>query len=254
MGAASVPRCVDRYDERVSEIEPGKSRAIAPQLIADHVYVQIMSLVMDGHVEPGDALSIDHLAREFGVSSTPIREALARLESTGLVTRYALRGYRVAPMLSTEELEQLIDARLALEPVAASMASQAADDAFVTDLRASVDALASAPRGQEFDSFREYIEADQHFHHLIFAHAGNRFLEQAYQALGGQVQRFRLFADHGVTDAEFTVPEHAAVLHAIEAKDPLAAAEAMVTHLEGVRSRVLSEITRHVTETREPRS
>src|SRR5690606_29924397 len=62
---------------------------ITPRLIADDVYAQLMSLIMDGHVEPEQPLSIDALAREFGVSSSPIREALARLESTGLVRRYA---------------------------------------------------------------------------------------------------------------------------------------------------------------------
>ncbi len=60
---------------------------ITPRLIADDVYGQLMRLIIDGHVEPGQTLGIDALAREFGVSSSPVREALARLEATGLVRR-----------------------------------------------------------------------------------------------------------------------------------------------------------------------
>jgi DNA-binding GntR family transcriptional regulator len=225
--------------DRAAGTRPG---AIAPRLIVDDVYVQIMALIIDGHVLPGDALSIDALAREFTVSSTPVREALARLESTGLVRRMALRGYRVAPLMSPEELDEIIDARLVLEPVAARRAAALQEPALLPQLRASVDSLAKAPRGEEFQSFREYVEADQIFHHLIFAHAGNRFLDQAYQALGGQVQRFRLFAGAGVTDAEATIAEHGAVLRAIEAGDPEGAAASMTAHLAGVRSRVLDEI------------
>ena len=92
---------------------PGLIRA---RLVVDDVYDQLIVLIVDGHVAPEDPLSIDALAREFGVSSSPVREALARLESTGLIRRVAMRGYRVAPALDVEELSELMDARLLIEP------------------------------------------------------------------------------------------------------------------------------------------
>lgn len=61
-------------------------------------------------------LNIGALSRELNVSQTPLREALARLEHTGLVRREALKGYRVAPLFSETELIKLMDARLVLEP------------------------------------------------------------------------------------------------------------------------------------------
>ena len=91
------------------------------------MYEELLASLVDGRHEPGDALSIDGVARELEVSPTPVREALARLESTGLVTRIAMRGYRVAPTLSTEELAELMDARLAIEPVTALRACRASD-------------------------------------------------------------------------------------------------------------------------------
>ena len=219
--------------------------AIEPRLVVDDVYSQLVTLIMDGHVRPGDALSIDALAREFEVSSSPLREALARLEATGLVRRYANRGYRVAPLLTQAELSDLVDARLVLEPVAARKAASEPDAEFVAALKAAVDDLAAAPRGNDFETFRDYLEADQRFHLLIFASAGNEFLARAYAPLGGQLQRFRLFSGAGVADASHTIAEHTAVLRGIESRDPETAAAAMTAHLEGVRKRTLEEIAAH---------
>lgn len=211
----------------------------------DDVYDRLVSLIMDGHVHPGDALSIDALAREFAVSTSPMREALARLEGTGLVRRYANRGYRVAPLMTADDLANLIEARLVLEPVAARLAASHPDPALVSALREAVSDLASAPRGEDFQTFRAYLEADQRFHQLIFEGIGNDFLAQAYAPLGGQLQRFRLFSGSGVTDAGNTIPEHDAVLQAIAAGDEERAAEAMIAHLNGVRERALLDLAAH---------
>lgn len=211
----------------------------------DDVYDRLVSLVMDGHVRPGDALSIDALAREFAVSTSPMREALARLEGTGLVRRYANRGYRVAPLMTPDDLAHLIEARLVLEPVAARMAAAHASPDLVSSLRQAVDDLATAPRGEDFETFRDYLEADQRFHQLIFEGIGNDFLAQAYAPLGGQLQRFRLFSGSGVTDASSTIPEHDAVLQAIAAGDGERAAAAMIAHLNGVRERALLDLETH---------
>lgn len=218
--------------------------AIVPRLVVDEVYDRLLGTIIDGRMRPDAVLGIDAIARELGVSSSPVREALARLEATGLVRRYALRGYRVAPPLDAEELAELMDARLLLEPAAAAIASRRLTPGLLEELRASVEALRTAPNGERFDAFRDYFEADRRFHRAIFAGTGNRFLALAYDALGGQVQRFRLFSGQGVTDAEPTVAEHAAVLAAIAEGDEEAAAAAMRAHLVGVRARVLVEAGR----------
>jgi DNA-binding GntR family transcriptional regulator len=216
---------------------------IRPRLVVDDVYDQLVSLIVDGHVAPEDALSIDALAREFGVSTSPVREALARLESTGLIRRVAMRGYRVAPALEAEELRELMEARLLIEPGAAARAAVAAGRASTVDaLDDAVVDLARAPRGSSYESFRDYYEADRRFHHVVVEGTGNRFLVQSYEALGGQFQRFRLFSGRGVTDAEATIAEHRAIRDAISSGDADAASEAMRVHLHGVSVRSLSEL------------
>lgn len=216
---------------------------IRPRLVVDDVYDQLVSLIVDGHVAPEDALSIDALAREFGVSTSPVREALARLESTGLIRRVAMRGYRVAPALEAAELRELMDARLLIEPGAAGRAASAPErDGTVAALDDAVADLAHAPRGSSYESFRDYYEADRRFHHAVVEGTGNRFLVQSYEALGGQYQRFRLFSGRGVTDADATIAEHRAIRDAISSGDPDAASQAMRSHLQGVATRSLSEL------------
>src|SRR5690606_20116326 len=156
-----------------------------------------------GHMRPEQVLSIDALARDFGVSTSPVREALARLDSTGLVQREALRGYRVAPAPDSEEIGELLGARLLLEPAAAGGAAALDERSMlVRHLDATLDRLSVPPAGEQFESFRSYYDADREFHRAIFAGIGNRFILQAYDAVGGHVQRFRLFSGKGVTDAE----------------------------------------------------
>jgi len=84
---------------------------VSRQVLADHVYEALLEWLMDGRLEPGAAVSIDGMARELDVSPTPVREALARLEHTGMVRRVALKGYRVAPVFTREDFAELMEAR-----------------------------------------------------------------------------------------------------------------------------------------------
>lgn len=207
------------------------------QLLADHVYDVILVSLMDGRLEAGASVNIEGLARALDVSPTPVREALARLEATGMVQREARRGYRVSPLPTVDELDDLMVARLTLEPANAEIACGKADASLTALLRYSTDALASAPIGPSFTDFREYLEADERFHRLIAEGTGNKFLVASFDALGGQLQRFRLFRG-GVTDNKQAVREHRAIVRAFEKRDAAAAAAAMRTHICAVRARV----------------
>jgi len=196
---------------------------------------------MDGRLEPGATVSIDGTARELDVSPTPVREALARLEHTGMVLRVALKGYRVAPLFSREDYANLMDARLAIEPVTTRLACERMTPEALAELRQAISDLKEAPRGPSFAEYRDYLDADERFHRLIAENSGNPFMLAAYEALGGQVQRFRLFGGSGITDAECAIAEHQAVFEALELGDPAAASAAMIDHVGKVRSRALQE-------------
>ena len=97
------------------------------QVLTDGVHEAIKALIMDQTIEPGARVSIDGLARRLGVSPTPVREALARLESAELVVKEPLRGYRTTPLLNRAELDDLYQFRLLIEPWAAARAAERLD-------------------------------------------------------------------------------------------------------------------------------
>ncbi len=100
----------------------GRLRVQRPgrQIVTDGAYEALQRMIMDHEVEPGERLNMEELARQLDVSATPDREALARLESDGLVTRRALSGYAVAPFLTSDSLGYLFEIRHLLEPPAAA--------------------------------------------------------------------------------------------------------------------------------------
>lgn len=223
-------------------VEQTSRRSLAPsrQMLADHVYDAVLDLLIDGELTAGATLGIDALARQFQVSQTPVREALARLESTGLVRRTALKGYRVAPVATPAELELLMQARLVLEPANAEIATGKLTPQVLERLEQAVHDLATAPLGPSFHEFRQYWEADERFHRIIAEATGNEFLLSAYTALGGQIQRFRLFGGRGVTDSEHCVAEHTRVLVGVRTGDPQTARAAMAAHITEARDRALA--------------
>src|SRR3954451_3020738 len=211
-------------------------------MLADAVYQSLMTSFVEGHLTAGESLNIDAIARELDISQTPIREALARLESTGLVVREALRGYRVALLFSAGELAELMEARLAIEPELARLAGAAPAADLVEELRSSNASLARY--GQDAgESLASYWQADERFHRLIAEGAHNRFLLAAYSALGGHVQRFRLFGGLGVRDADAAVREHQEIIDAIAAGDADASFRAMQHHVGLVKQRAIEEST-----------
>ncbi|WP_435112264.1 GntR family transcriptional regulator, partial [Nocardiopsis synnemataformans] len=221
---------------------------VARRALRDGVYDAILEKLLDGTAPPGSALGIDSLARELRVSPTPVREALVQLEHTGLVSRVALKGYRVAPPLSAEQLRELFDMRSILETAAAERAAAHADE-LVPELRvAHAQHVLAAHRVRQrrssdtsppdFADLREYFAADWEFHLTIIRAADNRFLTQSAESLSAHVHRLRQTADHGTMDMEQAIEEHSAILTAVESGDPERLRTAMRDHLAAVAHRV----------------
>jgi DNA-binding GntR family transcriptional regulator len=210
----------------------------APRGLTDTVHDALLELLMNRGLEPGSALRTQTLAARLGVSATPVREALARLEGSGLVVRSARRGYRAAPLLSAEELAQLVDVRLLVEPGNAERACARSDDAFVARLWAAVEDQRDAPTGPGYAGFKHYLEADWSFHELVAQGTGNPFIVRTLDSFRGFVQRLHQVEER-VSDADESVSEHEAIVRAFEQRDPAAAAQAMRAHLLGVLDRAV---------------
>ncbi|GAB7189499.1 FCD domain-containing protein [Kineococcus sp. NUM-3379] len=204
--------------------------------LTDGVQEALLGLLMDREVAPGAPLRTEALAARLGVSATPVREALARLESTGLVERTVRRGYRAAPLLGAQELEQLLDVRLVVEPGIAARACRRAGPEQVAALRASVAAQRSSPTGPGYRHFKAYLAADWAFHQLLAEATGNPFLVRTLDSFRGFVHRLHQDEER-IEDSAESVAEHESVIAALVAGDERAASEAMREHLEGVRER-----------------
>ncbi|MFE7570924.1 GntR family transcriptional regulator [Streptomyces sp. NPDC057539] len=229
----------------------GRAPVVPRRSLRDGVYDAILERLLDGSTPQGSSLGIDSLARELGVSPTPVREALVQLEHTGLISRVALKGYRVAPPLSSTQLAELFDTRAILETAAAERAVARADD-LVPELRAAHAqhvlrarrvrmSRGAQDRPAALSGLRECFAADWEFHLTIIRASGNRFLLRTAESLSAQVHRSRGTAGLGTTGIASAVDEHAAILAAFESGDPERPVVAMREHLAAAARRVSAD-------------
>lgn len=223
-----------------SHVPPSRRRSTRIPL-ADRAYDELLLQVISGRRPPGDWLNIGALSREMGLSATPIREALARLEPTGLVRRNPLRGYEVAPLLSPAEIGQLMDARLLFEPTFVASATTNATPTFLQQLMSTIETMEQSGDDADPESLKDSWIADEHFHTLISIQAGNPFSRRAFEGLGSQLQRFRLSGRAGRTHALEAAGEHRRIYDAIAAGEAATASELMREHVEVARRRTLAD-------------
>lgn len=197
--------------------------------LADEVHEVIKGLLMDQRIAPGARVSIDGLARELGVSPTPVREALARLESAELVVKEPLRGYRATPLLTQEQLDDLYHFRLLIEPWAAGQAAERVTPDGAARLRAEVDSC-EIPTEASYSAYKELTAHDNRFHVLITEIAGSHQVRQAFERTHCHLHIFRLYFDRAIGTK--TLEEHRAIAEAIASGDSAAAERAMRAHLE----------------------
>ncbi|MGV6873063.1 GntR family transcriptional regulator [Pseudochelatococcus sp. B33] len=222
-------------DPKKTSSRRSKKLVQRPSSLADHVYQVLLGQLMSLEMSPGERLTIDNLAREFGVSHTPLREALGRLEAKGLVIKTHLIGYRVAPQLDRAQFEELFDFRLLLEPASAALAAARITPKNVSALE-SIMQLPSKPDSKYH--YRDFATRDAEFHEQIALLSGNTLIHDSLSRLHTHIHIFRLYS-HGRT-AQEALAEHERILEAFRANDPAAAEAAMREHIEKSRDRVMS--------------
>ncbi|WP_326559846.1 GntR family transcriptional regulator [Micromonospora sp. NBC_01796] len=208
----------------------------ARQTLTEDVYQAIKRLIMDHVIPPRGRLSIDQLARDLRVSSTPIREALVRLESEGLAGKEPLRGYSVTPILTPAQVDDLFEFRGLIEPWAAARAAQRRDEAGLSRLRAEVDSVSTLPAGESYADYQDLAGHDDRFHRQIAELAGNHQLLRAFARTHCHLHLFRRRYTAPLGSA--TVAEHRDIAAAVAQGDPDGAYAAMEAHLERARQRL----------------
>ena len=197
------------------------------QGIVDEVYELIRADIMALRIPPDSRISIDELARKLGVSQTPIREALSRLEATGLVTKRHFVGYCCAPQLDRARLDELYELRLLLEPFAARCAAERMSDEQLREVTRLAKAMEPGESRRSYDRF---AVQDSQLHDLIAEGSGNALIRDALSRLHTHLHIFRLRFHSEVTREAST--EHARLIEALAGRQPAAAESAMREHIE----------------------
>lgn len=227
--------------------------------LADETYEALRAMLLDHTIPPGQRINIDSVARELNVSQTPVREALARLESDALVIKQPLRGYSATELLTIDETDDLFRFRALIEPW---MAGRAAEERSAEDADELVAELERGRESLELDleaTYGELSRHDERFHFLIARIARSEFVQDAYTRAHCQLHVYRLTQaaiarrrasqdpdsvedEAGIFDAKargiITIMEHGLIADAIVASQKHAAAAHMLDHIESARNRL----------------
>ncbi|MBW8708599.1 MAG: GntR family transcriptional regulator [Alphaproteobacteria bacterium] len=205
-----------------SALNEASDRLIArPSGLAEEVYRRVRADIMSLKIPPDTRVSVDSLARELGVSQTPIlREALSMLEANGLVSKRHFAGYATSPRMDRAQLDELFEFRLLIEPHAARKAAEA---------MAEPD-LALLASGEAAPSHDAFADMDTEFHRLIAQGAGNHLIADSLARLHIHVHIFRSCFRSEIT--EEAVREHTAIIAALQARNGAHAEAAMRRHIE----------------------
>jgi DNA-binding GntR family transcriptional regulator len=211
-----------------SNTQGNRSRRVKRnQGFVDEIVQLIRADIMSLRIPPDTRILIDSLSKQLGVSQTPVREALSRLEATGLVVKQHFIGYCSAPQLNRQQLEELYELRLVLEPYAARCAAERMSD---EDLRV-ISALGKKMGSAETQSSYELFAAqDAELHDLIATGAGNALITEALSNLHTHLHIFRL-RQHSEVPREAQA-EHKALITALTHRKPSEAEAAMRAHIE----------------------
>ena len=214
---------------------PGHRRVKRSSGFVEEVFEIIRADLMSLRIAPDTRISIDSLARELGVSQTPIREALSMLEAIGLVTRRRFAGYCSAPQLNSKQLDELYEVRLLIEPYAAARAAERMTDA---QLQQISDLARGMEPGDSRTSYDRFAVQDSELHDLIAWASGNPLIQDSLARLHAHLHIFRLRFHSEVTTEACT--EHAALLDALTRRSPQDAATAMRLHIEKSYNRMVA--------------
>jgi DNA-binding GntR family transcriptional regulator len=215
---------------------PVPLRRLKRSTLGDDVYETLRAAVLEHTLAPGERVNIDALARELEVSPTPVREALARLESEGLVRKRPLVGYTVSPLLSQVEFHDMFDMRLLLECAAARWAAERATDEQRAAIVAEAAQTVAEDDGHQWHA--AFTALDARLHDLIAQASASPLLRDGIVRLHAHLHLHRRYFPYA--QIATTNDEHRRLAAAIQAGRPDEAEAAMRDHLTRARERHLA--------------
>jgi DNA-binding GntR family transcriptional regulator len=212
--------------------------ALSPRLLHEDATERLREMIVQGELAPGAKLVERVLCERLGVSRTPLREAIKRLASEGLVALQPNRGAIVTP-LTLEQVRETFEVMGALEALAGRLACRNATDESLAETRAlHFEMLACHARGD----LAGYFRCNQAIHFAIVAASGNATLVTTYRQLNAHVLRARYLANLSRARWDRAVAEHEAMLGALVARDGERLPQLLSEHLGAKMMAVLTAV------------
>jgi DNA-binding GntR family transcriptional regulator len=215
-------------------VQPAGTIGEGHRPLRDKVAEELRRRIVDGTYAPGDRLTEDRLAEAFGVSRNPVREAIRVLEAEGFVVAQPRRSVVVAT-LSAQDVRDLFDVRLALEPLAARLAAERAGLETGAALHEITSAAERAAAAGHLD---RVAELNTRFHATVCAHSGNMLLQSMTGKLHARLQW--VYRQSAARRVSHSWAEHEGLMAAIWAGDGDKAAAAAADHVLNARAAALA--------------
>jgi DNA-binding GntR family transcriptional regulator len=213
-----------RTPRRTARPSTPLSLRIEHESLDDKIYARLKALITERRLRPGDRILQDRLAREMGVSRTPLVNALKRLAQERLVEWVSRRGIYIK-RFTKRQMARLFEVREALEGLSARLAASRISRAEVDELTEMFRSLDVSPTPA---AVRKYVERDRYFHWRLVEIAGNEPLAHAMESVN---MMFFAWQDGLVRPAAETVKEHFAILEALRRRDPEGSEASMRLHI-----------------------
>ncbi|MDF2595320.1 MAG: GntR family transcriptional regulator [Clostridia bacterium] len=208
----------DTYSMKINEYLP----------LRDIVFQTLRKAILTGELEPGERLMEIQLGEKLGVSRTPIREAIRKLELEGLVIMVPRKGAQVAHF-TEKDIQDVLEVRAALEALAAKIACKRMDDRSFLKLQLAITEYDYAARDKDIETM---IEKDVEFHETIFNASQNDKLIQLFNNLREQVHRYRIAYLKNTGESDAVHAEHLALLEALKRRDEDLAEDIAAKHIQ----------------------
>jgi DNA-binding GntR family transcriptional regulator len=201
---------------------------------AEAVYGEIRGRILSGALKPGTPLNQDALAPELGVSVTPLREAVRRLEAEGLLQFEAHKTVIVSP-LTRNELSEIYDVRLRLDPYAAGLATNRVTASDIREIMQMARIEASADP-------REQAGINRAFHRSIYSRSGNALMTDILDRLWERTDRYRILLVSTEIDIRAVAREHLEIVAAIKSGRAGAVSKLIHVHVAKARASIESSL------------
>ena len=199
--------------------------------LRETVIERLRTSIISGDLVEGELYSAPSLGAAFGVSATPVREAMMDLVREGLVETVKNKGFRITGMTDAE-LEEIAEIRLLIEPEATKRALASVPAESIPELRALADAIVRTARDKDTDG---YLAADREFHSRLLGFAGNRQLVELATSLRLRTRMYGLKSLMDNDQLDGSAQEHHEMIDCVERGDGEGIRELMVRHISHAR-------------------